>query len=95
MADGGLTIELDEELAESVRAAAAAKGVAFDMFVRDALEAHIFAGLEWSDDPDWAIDEKILEHAIRTGDTMPWEEIEPWVRSWGTPNELPPPKWRK
>ena len=95
MADGGQTIELDEELAVSVRAAAVARGIPFELFVRDALEAHMFAETEWSEDTDWAIDEKLLEHAIRTGDTIPLEDIEPWLMSWGTPNELPPPKWRK
>ena len=56
---------------------------------------HLFAEVEWSDDPDWMIDEKILEHALRTGSTIPWEDVEPWLRSWGKPDELPRPKWRK
>jgi hypothetical protein len=25
----------------------------------------------------------------------PWDEIQTWMQSWGTPNELPPPKSRK
>jgi predicted transcriptional regulator len=95
MADGGQTIELDEEFAESVRAAAAARGIPFEMFVRDALTAHMFTEIEWSDDPDWAIDKKILDDAIRNGRTIPWSEVRPWVESWGKPDELPPPKWRK
>ena len=95
MADGGLTLEIDEDLAESVRAAAAKKGIPVEMFVRDALAFHIFADVEWSDDPDWSIDLKILEEALRTGQTIPWEEIRPWLLSWGKPDELPPPKWRK
>jgi hypothetical protein len=25
----------------------------------------------------------------------PWDEVKTWMQSWGTPNELPPPKLRK
>ena len=25
----------------------------------------------------------------------PWDEVKAWMRSWGAPNELPPPKSRK
>ncbi|RJF89916.1 CopG family transcriptional regulator [Oleomonas cavernae] len=28
------------------------------------------------------------------GDFVPHEEVEAWLRSWGTPNELPPPRWK-
>ena len=65
------------------------------MFVRDALAYHIVADIEWSDDPDPAIDQQIAEEALRTGQTISWEEIRPWLLSWGKPHELPPPKWRK
>jgi predicted transcriptional regulator len=95
MADGGLTLQIDEDLAESVRAAAAKKGIPVEMFVRDALAFHVFADIEWSNDPDPVIDQRIAEEALRTGRTIPWEEIEPWLRSWGTPIESPPPKWRR
>src|SRR3979411_48539 len=30
---------------------------------------------------------------IRVG--APWDEVKIWMQSWGTPNELPPPKSRK
>ena len=95
MADGGLSIELDDELADSVRAAAAKKGIPVEMFIRDALTHHMFAEVEWSDDPDWAIDQQIAEEALRTGEATPWEDVKAWLLSWGTPDELPPPKWRK
>jgi predicted transcriptional regulator len=95
MADDGFTVRIDEDLAESVRVAAAAKGVPVEIFVRDALTVHISADAEGLDDPDPAIDQQILENAIRTGATMPWEDVAPWVRSWGTADESPPPKWRR
>jgi hypothetical protein len=59
MADGGLTLEIDEEFAQSVRAAAERKDLPVETFVRDALAFHIFADVEWSDGPDWAIDQRI------------------------------------
>ena len=95
MADDGFTVRIDDDLADDVKAAAAAKGVSVEIFVRDALAYHVSLEMEWSDDPDWAIDELILEQAIRTGATIPFEDVEPWLKSWGTAEESPPPKWRK
>lgn len=37
---------------------------------------------------------KALASVEREG-TIPFEEVEAWVESWGTPNELPTPKPRK
>jgi predicted transcriptional regulator len=91
--DGGLTVEIVGDLAEDVRRWAAAKGVPVEMFVRDALASHAFAEMEWSDDPDPSIDDRIADEAIRTGNTIPFEAVRPWLESWGKPDELPPPKW--
>jgi hypothetical protein len=55
----------------------------------------LIAELEWSDDPAPRIDQQIADEALRTGQTMPWEAIRPWLLSWGKPDELPPPKWPK
>ena len=44
-------------------------------------------------DEDRLLDEAEAE-AERVG-TIPLEEVEAWVRSWGTPNELSPPEPRK
>jgi hypothetical protein len=52
LADDGFTVRIDNDLAEDVKAAAAAKGIPVEAFVRDALASHIFAEIEWSDDPD-------------------------------------------
>lgn len=95
MADDGFTVKIDDDLAGDVKAAAAAKGISVEMFVRDALTSHVMADVEWSDDPDPAIDARIAEETLRRGDGIPWEEVRPWVQSWGKPDELPPPKWRK
>jgi hypothetical protein len=95
MADDGLHIQLDGELADGVKAAAAASGVPVEEYVRDAIARKLWAEIEWSDDPDPRIDELIVAEALRTGNTIPWSEIRPWVESWGKPDELPPPRWRR
>ena len=95
MADDGLSIKLDEDLAAEVRAAAAASGVPVETYVRDAVARKLLAETEWSDDPDPRIDERIINEALLRGDTIPWSEIRPWVESWGKPDELPPPRWRR
>ena len=95
MADDGLSIQLDEHLAEEVKAAAAALGVPVETYVRDVLARQVFAETEWSDDLDPRIDERIVSEALARGDTIPWSELRPWVESWGKPDELPPPRWRR
>ncbi|HEY2710640.1 MAG TPA: ribbon-helix-helix protein, CopG family [Caulobacteraceae bacterium] len=95
MADGGLSVQIDDDLADEVRAAAAASGVPVEVFVRDAVAHRLSAAIDWSDDPDPRIDERIIDEALSRGDTIPWDEIRPWVESWGKPGELPPPRWRK
>jgi predicted transcriptional regulator len=93
--DGGLKIELGEDLAADVRAAAAARAVAIAAFVRDALERQIALEREGSDDPDPEVDLLIYRRAVETGETMSLDELSPWIDSWGKPDELPPPKWRR
>jgi len=83
MADDGFTVRIDNDLAEDVKAAAAAKGIPVEMFVRDALASHVFAEIEWSDDPDPAIDERIAAETIRRGDGIPWETFRERFKSFG------------
>jgi hypothetical protein len=40
-------------------------------------------------------DARRLAEFERTRMGMPWDEVKNWMRSRGTPNELPPPKPRK
>ncbi len=42
-----------------------------------------------------AEDARRLADFQRTREAMPWEDVLAWMRSWGTPDELPPPKPRK
>ncbi|HZC15920.1 MAG TPA: hypothetical protein VE309_04090 [Caulobacteraceae bacterium] len=43
----------------------------------------LFADIEWSDDPDPAIDEKIAEETLRRGDGIPWNEFRERFKSFG------------
>jgi hypothetical protein len=47
------------------------------------------------DGPDVEEDLRRLPEFERTGEAVPGEDVEAWVESWGTANELPPPKPRK
>jgi predicted transcriptional regulator len=95
MADDGFSVRIDDDLAEELRAAAEARGVPVETYVRETLAERLFSEVEWSDDPDPRIDERIIDDTVRRGTTIPWDEIRPWVESWGKPSELPPPRWRK
>jgi len=88
MADGGLTVQIDEHLAADVKAAAEAMGVSVDFYVRKTLACR---GRDWSNDPDPAIDEAIADEAWRTGNSVPLGEVVAWMRSWFTDSELPMP----
>jgi hypothetical protein len=83
MADDGFTVKVDGDLAGDVKAAAAAKGVSVEVFVRDALTSHIIADFEWSTDPDPAIDERIAEETARRGDGVPWEVFRKRFKTFG------------
>lgn len=68
MADGALTIEIEQALADRLRAAAEASGSSFEAYVRHALE--VFSG----DAADWAEDIAIAEEYDRTGVSYSLEE---------------------
>jgi len=88
MADGGLTVQIDDDLAADVKAAAEAMGVSVDFYVRKTLACR---GRDWSNDPDPAIDEAIADEAAHTGDLVPAEDVVAWMRSWFTDREQPMP----
>ena len=91
MVDGSLTIQIDHPLAARLAVAAAARGVAIDTFVRNALAGQLELDEGWNHDPDPAIDEAIADEAERTGDLVPAGDVVDWMRSWFTPDELPMP----
>jgi len=66
MADGGLKLEIDEALAERLRAAAAATGESVEDFARQALSA--------AADDDWAEDYARVAEYEATGRFIPAHE---------------------
>ena len=67
MADGGLTLHLDTDLADRLRRAAEAAGDNVDSYAARALDYVI------GPDRDWSVDEAIAEETIRNGDGIPLE----------------------
>lgn len=69
MADGGMTLQIDEALTEQLRVAAAASGETVEEFARRALEM-------WSEDRGgWEEDIAAFEEYDRTGVGRPADEV--------------------
>jgi predicted transcriptional regulator len=79
------TIELDDDLAARLEAATAQSQTSVETFAANAV-ARAVADVE-----AWTEDEAAYAEYERTGEAIPLEAMEDWVRSWGTANELPPP----
>jgi predicted transcriptional regulator len=80
-----IVIELDEELATSLQAAARRSHLSVEGFAAKAV-AQAVADVEL-----WAEEEAAYADYERTGEAIPIATVEAWVRSWGTSTELPPP----
>jgi|SRR3712207_4963454 len=99
-------IEVDEATAKALEARAAACGITVSELLADLAGVH---DEPWAEDLErmraagegpWSPevlseDEQRLAEFERTREGVPWEEVSAWMRSWGTPHELPPPKMRK
>ena len=81
-----IVIDLDEELAAGLEAAAKESHTSVESFAASAV-ARAIADVE-----AWAEEEAAYAEYERTGEAIPLAAMEQWVRSWGTENELPPPK---
>ena len=81
-----VVIELDEELAISLQAAARRSNTSIEGFATKAV-AQAVADVEL-----WAEEEAAYADYERTSEAIPIAAVETWVRSWGTSNELPAPK---
>ena len=98
-------IEVDAETADLLEARAAARGISVADLLADivcneeALPADL-AELRAKGEGPWSAeileeDARRLREFERTRMGVPWEDVKVWLESWGTPNELPPPKPRK
>ena len=79
-------IELDEQLAVRLEAAAAKEKKTVEAFAADAVSSAV------DELEAWTQDEAAYAEYERTGEAIPLSAMENWVKSWGTANELPPPK---
>ncbi len=105
MTAGTRSIELDSETAEQLEALAAKRGLSVQELIAELARAEQtlpeeFESMRRAGRGPWA-PEVLAEDARRvatferTGEGVPWAEIEAWMQSWGTPHELPAPKPRK
>ena len=85
MSQTRVTLELDEELAAGLKTAARRSRVSVEDFATKAV-ARAVADVE-----QWAEEDTAYAEYEKTGEALPIAAVEEWVRSWGTPNELPPP----
>jgi hypothetical protein len=100
------TIEVDTDTAEALEIQAAARGVSVAELLADLAGASgdalppDFEKMRAAGKGPWspailAEDARRLAEFERTGVGVPWDEVTAWMRSWGTAQELPPPKPRK
>jgi hypothetical protein len=96
-------IEVDAKTADVLEARAAARGQTVSELLADLVSDESSPDLEsmrsagrgpWSPDI-LAEDARRFADFQRSQEGVPWEEVKAWMKSWGTPNELPPPKPRK
>lgn len=98
-------IEVDSDTADLLETQAASRGISVSELVAalagaagawpTALETMRSRG-EGPWHPGFLVeDAHRLAEFRRTGEAIPWEEVSTWMRSWSTPDELPPPKPRK
>lgn len=83
MADGGLTLQIDEALAERLKARAEAVGQSVEDFALRLLE---------EDAAIWDEVDAICDATIANDDGIPLEDLEPWMRGWGKSDGPSPPR---
>jgi len=97
-------IEVDVATADALEDQARARGISLNEFL-----VELAATADWPEDIEamrregrgpWspeALEEDVrrAKEFERTREGVPFEEVEAWMESWGTENELPSPKVRK
>ena len=74
MADGEITLKIDGERAERLRARAEAAGQSVEDFALRLLE---------DDTAIWNEVDAICDATLANDDGIPLEDLEPWMRGWG------------
>ena len=95
-------IEVDEGTADLLEARAAALGMSVSALLaeiagNESILPPGLARLRAKSEGPWSAqaveeDAQRLAEFERTRMGVPWDEIKAWMKSWGKPNELPPPK---
>jgi hypothetical protein len=98
-------IEIDAQTADLLEARAAARGISISELLADFARNEVvlladLADMRTKGLGPWSAealeeDASRLAEFERTRTGVPWDEIKGWMESWGTPNEIPPPKPRK
>jgi len=98
-------IEVDAETADLLEARATARGMSVPELLADiACNEEVLppglAEMRAKGEGPWSPqvleeDARRLAEFERTRMGVPWDEVKVWMESWGTPDELPPPKPRK
>lgn len=98
-------IEVDVRTAETLEAKAAARGISVSELVADLVDAAAdmpadLEALRAKGQGPWspaiiAEDARRLADYHETGEGVPWDEVRAWMQSWGSADELPPPRARK
>jgi hypothetical protein len=93
MADGDHTLKINAALAERMKAVSDDLGKSLDDYATQLLDA--FTGLDprKHDEAYWEDVQRICDETERDGG-IPLEDVERWMRSWGTKDVLPPPEPR-
>ena len=86
-------LELDPSTDARLREMAAQRGQEASEVVADAIS--LLQSVVNVEEPDIEEDLRRLREFERTGEAVPLEDAKAWVDSWGTENELPPPRPKK
>lgn len=81
------SVRLPPEIKRELEAYAKATQRSSAFIVKEAIEAHLADRRAYL-----AAIEESLHEAEETGEYVSWEAAREWLRSWGQPDELPPPK---
>lgn len=93
MSEEAVCIEIDKKLYERIESLPDAQWLAPRQIIHDALQAYL--GYKEKKDIFLRDAKKSWEEFQRTGLHVTLEEIETWMDSWGTDNELPMPQAHK
>ena len=87
------TLDLDSHTDARLTALAAEKGQDAAAILAEAVV--LVDSIVDIDGPDIKEDLRRLREFERTGEAVPFEEVQAWVECWGTASELPRPQPRK